>query len=53
MQQRRAVRGTVREEWDGAAGDEELVTKSRASSPPMIQEEKAGRRCEENGVVIL
>ena len=32
MQQRRAVRATVREERDGAAGDEEPATKSRASS---------------------
>jgi len=32
MQQRRAVRATVREERVGAAGDEEPVTKSRASS---------------------
>jgi len=29
--QRRTVRGTVREERDGAAGDEEQATKSRAS----------------------
>ncbi len=32
MQQRRAVRTTVREERDGAAGDEEPATKSRAST---------------------
>ncbi len=38
MQQRRAVRGTVREERDGAAGDEEPATKSRASSIPTMQE---------------
>jgi len=31
QQQRRAVRGTVREERAGAAGDEEPATKSRAS----------------------
>jgi len=31
VQQRRAVRGTVCEERDGAAGDEEPATKSRAS----------------------
>ena len=32
----------VREERDGAAGDEEPATKSRASSVLTIQEEKAG-----------
>ena len=32
MQQRRAVRATVREERYGAAGDEEPATKSRAST---------------------
>ncbi|HNO08519.1 MAG TPA: hypothetical protein PKJ03_07320 [Methanoregulaceae archaeon] len=32
MQQRRAVRAMVREERDGAAGDEEPATKSRAST---------------------
>jgi hypothetical protein len=40
MQQRRAVRGTVRVEREGAAGDEEPATKSRASSLPTVQEEK-------------
>jgi hypothetical protein len=40
---------TVREERDGAAGDEEPATKSRASSTPTVQEERAGRRCERNG----
>jgi|GEM_PF-2548663 hypothetical protein len=46
MQQRRAIRATVRKERDGTAGDEEPATKSRASSIPTIQEEKSGRRCE-------
>jgi len=32
LQQRRAVRVTVREERVGAAGDEEPATKSRAST---------------------
>ena len=32
MQQRRAVRATVREERGGAAGDEEPAAKSRAST---------------------
>jgi hypothetical protein len=49
MQQRRAVRATVREERDGAAGDEEPATKSRASSVPTVQDERPGRRCERNG----
>mgnify|MGYP007040061734 CR=1 FL=1 len=50
VQQRRAVRGTVREERVQAAGDEEPVTKSRASSLPTIQDERQGRRCEGNGL---
>ena len=49
MQQRRAVRGTVREERDCAAGDEEPATKSRASSSPTVQDEIPGRRYERNG----
>ncbi|HPA07865.1 MAG TPA: hypothetical protein PLK36_05430 [Methanoregulaceae archaeon] len=49
MQQRRAVRETVREEREGAAGDEEPATKSRVSSLPTVQDEKQGRRCERNG----
>gem|GEM_PF-2864974 len=49
MQQRRAVRATVREERDGAAGDEEPATKSRASSVPTGKDERSGRRCKRNG----
>ncbi|HOU81510.1 MAG TPA: hypothetical protein PLE57_09660, partial [Methanoregulaceae archaeon] len=49
MQQRRAVRETVREEREGAAGDEEPATKSRASSLPTVHDERSGRRCERNG----
>ena len=49
MQQQRAVRATVREDREGAAGDEEPATKSRASSLPTVKDEKPGRRCERNG----
>ncbi|HQP83239.1 MAG TPA: hypothetical protein PK277_09370 [Methanoregulaceae archaeon] len=49
MHQRRAARGTVREERDGAAGDEEPATKSRAFSCQPSGKKRPGRRCERNG----
>src|SRR5690606_232507 len=49
MHQRRAVRGTVRVEREGAAGDEEPATKSRAFSCQPSGKKRQGRRCERNG----
>ncbi len=42
QQQRRAVRATVCEEWDGAAGDEEVATKSRASTNHQPRKKEQG-----------
>ena len=42
MQQRRAVRATVREERDGAAGDEEPATTSLASTHHQPRKKEQG-----------